>query len=66
MTQTLLTIFIPTFAVLIGILINRNDVSRLDVRMNSLEGRFHADMLMLIGKVSELEVRMAKLETQRQ
>jgi hypothetical protein len=77
MTQTLLTIFIPTFAVLIGILLNRNDYSKLDNRMGSLEnrldgrisaleGRFHADMMMVIGKLTKLEVRVAKLETQRQ
>jgi hypothetical protein len=83
-TQMLLMIFIPTFTVLIGILINRNDYSklenqlskldgrlsgvenRLDSRISALEGRFHADMMMVIGKLTELEVRVAKLETQRQ
>ena len=73
MTQTLLTIFIPTLAVLIGILLNRNDYSKLDARMssmenrldgrmNALEGRFHNDMMMIIGKLTELEVRVARLE----
>jgi BMFP domain-containing protein YqiC len=77
MTQTLLTIFIPTLTVLVGILLNRSDYSKLDARMSSmearldgrmtaLEGRFHADMMMVIGKLTELEVRVAKLETQRQ
>jgi hypothetical protein len=77
MTQTLLTIFIPTLTVLVGILLNRSDYSKLDSRMSSmetrldgrmtaLEGRFHADMMMVIGKLTELEVRVAKLETQRQ
>ncbi len=76
-TQLLLT-------VLVGILLNRNDYSkldgrltavadrldariggvenRLDGRMTALESRFHADMLMLIGKVTELDVRVTKLE----
>ena len=88
MTQTLLTIFIPTFTVLVGILLNRNDSaklearlaadiakldgrlsaveSRLDARITGLENRFHADMLMVIGKLTELDVMVAKLETQRQ
>jgi len=84
MTQTLLTIFIPTFTVLIGILINQRGLSqlenqltkldgrlsqvknRLDSRISALEGRFHTDMMMVIGKLTELEVRVAKLETQRQ
>jgi hypothetical protein len=65
MTQTLLTMFVPTFAVMIGILINRNDTSRLDVRMNSLETCFHADMMMVLGKLGELETRVAMLEKQR-
>jgi hypothetical protein len=80
-TQILLAIFvptiIPTFAVLIGILLNKNESakldqrmsqveSRLDARMSGLESRFHADMMMVIGKLTELEVRVAKLETQRQ
>ncbi len=39
--------------------------NRLDGRMNELEGRFHADMLMVIGKLTELEVRVARLEGER-
>ena len=72
-TQLLLAILIPTFTVLVGILLNRSDTSkldarlsgmegRLDARMNALEARFHADMLMLIGKTTELDVRVARLE----
>ena len=71
-TQMLLTIFIPTLTVLVGILLNRSDFSklearmsaienRLDARMNALEARFHADMLMVIGKLTELEVRVARV-----
>ncbi len=88
MTQTLLTIFLPTLMVLVGILLNRNDTNRLDARisqmearidsrMNSidskmdgritaLESRFHSDMSLVIGKLTELEVRVARLEEQRQ
>ncbi len=73
MTQTLLAILIPTLTVLVGILLNRNDYSkldsrlsamenRLDGRMSGLEARFHADVLMVIGKLMELEVRVARLE----
>ncbi len=38
---------------------------RLDSRMTALESRFHADMLMVIGKLTELEVRVARLEGER-
>ena len=87
MTQTLLTIFIPTLMVLVGILVNRGDAARIDGRISSLEGRLdgrisslegrlegkisslkgrlHADMLQVIGKLTELEVRVAKLEQDR-
>ena len=72
-TQLLLAVLIPTFTVLVGILLNKSDnskldaglsgmESRLDARVNSLESCFHADMLMLIGKVTELDVRVTKLE----
>jgi len=82
--QMLLTIFIPTLMVLVGILLNRNEYSklenrlslmenrldgriggaesRLDGRMNGLESRFHADMLMVIGKLTELEIRVSRTE----
>lgn len=36
--------------------------SRLDARMTALENRFHSDMLLVIGKLTELEVRVARLE----
>ncbi len=73
MTQTLLTIFIPTLMVLVGILLNRNDSSRIDGRISSLENRLdgrisglesrlHSDMMQVIGKLTELEVRVARLE----
>ena len=72
-TQLLLAVLVPTLTVLVGILLNKNDNSRLesrmsgmenrlDARMNGLETRFHADMLMVIGKLTELEVRVARLE----
>jgi hypothetical protein len=86
-TQILLAILIPTLTVLVGILLNRNDYSklegrlsamenrldsriggvesRLDSRMNGLEARFHADMLMVIGKLTELEIRVARAEGER-
>jgi BMFP domain-containing protein YqiC len=98
MTQTLLTIFIPTLMVLVGILLNRGDASRLDARISSLENRLdgrisglesrlegkigalesrlegkigtlesrlHADIMQVIGKLTELEVRVAGLEQEQ-
>jgi len=76
MTQTLLTIFIPTLMVLVGILLNRNDSaridgrissleSRLDGRISALESRLHGDMMQVIGKLTGLEVRVARLEQER-
>lgn len=87
MTQTLLTIFMPTLMVLVGILLNRNDSARIDARISSLENRLdarissleakmdgrisalesrlHGDMMQVIGKLTELEVRVARLEEER-
>jgi hypothetical protein len=76
MTQTLLTIFIPTLMVLVGILLNRGDSSRLDGRISSLENRLdgritglesrlHADMMQVIVKLTELEVRVARMEQEQ-
>ena len=64
---------LPTVTVLVGILLNRNDynkldgrlsleLSRLDARITALENRFHSDMMLVIGKLTELEVRVARLE----
>ena len=75
-TQTLLTIFIPALMVLVGILLNCSDATRLDSRISSLEnrldgrisaleGRLHADILQVIGKLTELKVRVARLEQDR-
>lgn len=75
-TQLLLAVLIPTLTVLFGILLNKSDYSkletrlgnmesRLDARMNGLKSRFHADMVMVIGKLTELEVRVARLEGER-
>ena len=75
---------LPTLAVLTGILLNRNDyskldarlsseigkldgrlgteINRLDGRLNGIENRLHSDMMQVIGKLTELEVRVARLE----
>jgi hypothetical protein len=87
MTQALLTIFLPTLMVLVGILINRGDAARIDGRISSLENRLdgrisglesrlegkitalesrlHGDMLQVIGKLTELEVCVARLEQEK-
>lgn len=64
---------LPTISVLVGILLNRSDynkldarlsseISKLDARISALENRFHSDMMLVIGKLTELEVRVARLE----
>ena len=86
-----LAVALPTITALVGILLGRNDFTKLDARMgaienrldsrisgieskiggvetrldariSSLENRFHADMVQVIGKLTELEVRTARLE----
>ncbi len=64
---------LPTITALVGILLGRGDYSKLDARMSSMEGRLdskidslknrlHSDMMQVIGKLTELEVRVARLE----
>jgi hypothetical protein len=64
---------LPTLMVLIGILLNRNDINRLDGRITALEGslrgemnamrdRFHNDMMMLMSSNGALDARVSKLE----
>ena len=64
---------LPTLAVLTGILLNRNDYNKLGARLSSdvgkLENRLsamdnplHSDMMQVIGKLTGLEVRVARLE----
>ncbi len=36
--------------------------TELDARITALENRFHADMMLVIGKLTELEVRVTRLE----
>ena len=86
MLRDLLAIALPTLTVLVGILLNRSDASRLDGRISGLENRLdsrisglegrldgritglesrlHADMMQVIGKLTELEMRVARLETE--
>jgi hypothetical protein len=57
---------LPTLMVLTGILLNRNDINRLDGRissmetslrgeMNAMRDRFHADMMMLMSSNGALD-----------
>ena len=72
MHDDIIAAVLPTLAVLTGILLNRNEYTkldgrlssieaRLDARISSLENRFHSDMVQVIGKLTELEVRTARL-----
>ena len=68
-----LAVALPTVSVLVGILLSRGDYSKLDARLSSeiskldgriggLGNRLHSDMMQVIGKLTELEVRVARLE----
>ena len=68
-TQFYLTMFVPTVAVLIGILVNAAWFVSLNARVNSLETRitnleteFHTKLDLIIGKIAELSERIARLE----
>jgi hypothetical protein len=74
--RDIIEISLPTLAVLVGILLNRNDANRLeariassearlDARITALESRFHADIMLVIGKLTELEARITRIEAAR-
>jgi len=54
-TSTVLTITIPTFVVLVGILLNRQDYQR-------LMQQFHQDMMLIMGRLSDLDGRLSRVE----
>ena len=64
---------LPTLMVFVGILLNRNDINRLDGRITTMEGslrgemnamrdRFHSDMMMLMSSNAAIDARVSKLE----
>ena len=64
---------LPTLMVLVGILLTRNDINRLDGRinaldaslrgeMNSMRDRFRSDMMMLMSSNAAIDARVLKLE----
>ena len=74
MLATIFTIGIPTLAVLVGILLNRNDANRLDARITGVEQNLraeiaagrkqaHDDIMTLIGIAREHETRITRLES---
>ena len=50
----LLAIGLPTLSVLVGILLNRNDVSRLDGRITSLENRLAGEIASVRSEIGSL------------
>lgn len=59
--STVLTITLPTLMVLVGILLNRNDVNRLDARITALDSSLRADISKL---ENSLRNEMIALRTQ--
>ncbi len=60
---------LPTLMVLVGILLNKSDINRLDARMSSLNDKmdamrdsFHNDILMLVQRDGDKDSRLARLE----
>jgi hypothetical protein len=69
MTGTVLTVCIPTLAVLVGILINRSDaislrteIAGLRAEMAAMRAQFHGDIIQLLNIGREQEGRIARLE----
>jgi len=48
---------LPTLMVLIGILLNRNDINRLDGRISTLEGSLRGEMAALRGEMNAMRDR---------
>jgi hypothetical protein len=48
---------LPTLMVLIGILLNRNDINRLDGRISALESSLRAEMASLRGEMNAMRDR---------
>jgi hypothetical protein len=63
--QLYFAIGIPTFAVLIGILMNVVHHNSVNARFNSMDGRFNSLELRfdtLIGKIVDLDNRVTRIE----
>ena len=57
MVATALTIAIPTFAVMLGIIFNRQDSTALRSEMVSLRDSIHRDMISLHERVAIVETK---------
>ena len=57
MIATDLTVAIPTFAVMLGIIFNRQDSTALRAEMVALRDSIHRDMIMLHERVAILETK---------
>jgi hypothetical protein len=71
--QTVLTVSVPTLAVLIGILVNNSRLSdtnkRIDDLRSAIDSRFSAEarvneanFKMLLGKIEDVDTRLSRLE----
>jgi hypothetical protein len=55
---------LPTFMVLIGILLNRNDINRLDARITALEASLRSEINGLRGEFNGLRAEFNSLRAQ--
>ncbi|MGA2903041.1 MAG: hypothetical protein ABSD98_04365 [Candidatus Korobacteraceae bacterium] len=93
--STVLTITIPTFVVLVGILLNRHDynrlndkleasverlngkldgsierldgkldgsIERLNAKFDALQRQMHEDMMLIMGRLNDLDSRLSRVE----
>jgi len=57
-SQLYFAVGVPTFAVLMGILVSALQMNTINARFNSLETRFDT----MLGKVMEIDTRLSRVE----
>ena len=58
--QVLVTAAIPTFAVLFGIFLNRQDITTLRTEIIQLRDNIHRDMISLHERVATMEAKQQR------
>ncbi len=61
--QLLTVVGVPTLMVFVGVLLNRQDFSRLGAKVDSIASQFHSDMMMIQSVLRDFEGRISRLES---